>query len=974
MKQIVQKGIFIFLLFMKMNCVLSQQFYAKPITINTGLPSNSIYSILEDNQRYIWFTSDEGLIRYDGIHFQIFKSDQQSSFSGSGIMKDKWGRIWYQNFDGISYYVENNKLNELKKEGKTSYLPQQFTDKHLFTIGEKAFIIYDLKTLKRIKKIAISKMEIFTSLTYKGEYYFVMNDQLFKITKELKLKKYLDLPLNNRDFPILFSSDKKLFFLKKNAQESSIWEIINNDLVLKTILPKNTIIQNCRLLDSTFYVATTNGIYTYSSNTGKSINHHLTGKNISDVIIDSKKNYWFSSTLDGLLIVPDLDIIQYNFTDFSPLRIIPYEKDILISTKKGEIRAFNEKNQTNKVIYNSTPNSEIYYTYLNNKKNEFHYVSSDGLTYFNTINEKNSCTKFNFAIKQIIQIDEKYSAFAATGSSGFYVHKKDLKTISKFDKYITQLVKREEGDYIFYNIGLSLRGKSILFDAISETVYIATNTGLFSWKKGILKEITNKNKPFYFSKLIKWDNVILAVGPKGIIETFTPLTKKQKKRLKDLLQIENINQIKIYDNRLMIRTRSRICVFRKNKSTITKQVTYFDLTNRECLDFTFVNNSIWLVLSDGLIKWNLNQGSKKSKNGIFSVKQLKVNNRIVPLKTKKSFSYKQNNIQIEFALLDYGIKTIESVYYQINDSKWQIIDPAIRALNFPSLNYGDYTIKFKGEIKGEIVDFEELKFTIEDPFWATTWFLGLMVLSGLILSSIYFRYQIRMIRIKNSLINDKIKLESNLSKSLLTSIKSQMNPHFIFNALNTIQAYIYLNDKKNAGSYLTKFSKLTRSILDMSEKEKISLKDEITALKLYLDLEKMRFQGDFEYDIIAKNISKESIFIPSMLIQPYVENAVKHGLLHSTEFKKLVVEFTLDDNYLVIEIDDNGVGRKRSEEINLKRFDQHESFSSKANEKRLELLNSISEIGVQFEDKLDDDNRSLGTKVILKIRINNGEN
>lgn len=974
MRQLVQKGIFIFLLFMKMNCVLSQQFYAKPITITTGLPSNSIYSIIEDNQRYIWFTSDEGLIRYDGIHYQIFKSDQQSSFSGSGIMQDKWGRIWYQNFDGISYYVENNKLNELKKEGKTNYLPQQFTDKYLFTLGEKAIIIYDLKTLKRIKKITIAKMEIFTSLIFKGEYYFVLNNQLFKITKELELKKQLDLPLNNKDFPILFSSNNKLFFLKKNPQESAIWEIIKTELKLKTILPKSTIIQNCKLLDSTFYVATTNGIYTYSSNTGKSLNHYLIGKNISDVIIDSKNNYWFSSTLDGLLIVPNLDIIQYNFTDFSPLRIIPYDKDILISTKKGEVRAFNEKNQTNKVIYNSTLNSEIYYTYLNNKKNEFHYVSSDGLTYFNTINEKNSCTKFNFAIKQIIQIDEKYSAFAATGSSGFYVHKKELKKSSKFDKYITQLIKREEGDYIFYNIGLSLRGKSILFDALSETVYVTTNTGLFSWKKGVLKEIKNNNNPFYFSKLIKWDNVILAVGPKGIIETFTPLTKKQKNRLKGLLEIENIKQTKIYDNLLIIRTRSRICVFRKNKSNITKQLTYFDLTNRECLDFTFVNNSIWLVLSDGLIKWNLNQGAKKSENGVFSVKQLKVNNQIVPLKTKKSFSYKQNNIQIEFALLDYGIKTIESVYYQINDGKWQIIDPAIRALNFPSLNYGDYTIKFKGEIKGEIVDFEELKFTIEDPFWATTWFLGCMVLSGLILSSIYFRYQIRMIRIKNSLINDKIKLESNLSKSLLTSIKSQMNPHFIFNALNTIQAYIYLNDKKNAGSYLTKFSKLTRSILDMSEKEKISLKDEITALKLYLDLEQMRFQGDFEYEIIAININKDSIFIPSMLIQPYIENAVKHGLLHSTEFKKLVVEFTLDDNYLVIEIDDNGVGRKRSEEINLKRFDQHESFSSKANEKRLELLNSISEIGVQFVDKYDSDNRSLGTKVILKIRINNGEN
>jgi LytS/YehU family sensor histidine kinase len=199
-----------------------------------------------------------------------------------------------------------------------------------------------------------------------------------------------------------------------------------------------------------------------------------------------------------------------------------------------------------------------------------------------------------------------------------------------------------------------------------------------------------------------------------------------------------------------------------------------------------------------------------------------------------------------------------------------------------------------------------------------------------------------------------------------------MNPHFIFNALNTIQSYIYLNEKDNAILYLVKFSDLTRMILEMSNHEKISLADEIKTLMLYLDLEKMRFEDTLFFDVfIAENIVADNIKIPSMLIQPYVENAVKHGLLHKKDDRKLFIRFTHEDDILTVEIDDNGIGRKKSQLINAARKNKHESFSTIANQKRLELLNLgfNDHIGIEIIDKSDEKKQASGTKVILRIPL-----
>ena len=191
-----------------------------------------------------------------------------------------------------------------------------------------------------------------------------------------------------------------------------------------------------------------------------------------------------------------------------------------------------------------------------------------------------------------------------------------------------------------------------------------------------------------------------------------------------------------------------------------------------------------------------------------------------------------------------------------------------------------------------------------------------------------------------------------------------MNPHFIFNALNTIQSYVYCNDKNSASNYLGKFSDLMRKILDNSRNEKITLEEEINVLQLYIDIERARFGDRFFARIDTDpGLDTENIFIPPMLIQPYAENAIKHGLLHQSGEKRLLIRISksTDQKYTEIIIDDNGIGREKSIKINKKRVEHH-SFATAANERRIDLINQLHDKKIMLEiiDKKNADGIAAG--------------
>lgn len=220
----------------------------------------------------------------------------------------------------------------------------------------------------------------------------------------------------------------------------------------------------------------------------------------------------------------------------------------------------------------------------------------------------------------------------------------------------------------------------------------------------------------------------------------------------------------------------------------------------------------------------------------------------------------------------------------------------------------------------------------------------------------------------------RIEIEQKATESELKALKSQMNPHFMFNALNSIQEQFMYGDKLKANEQMGNFTYLTRQILSVSGKKKINLSTEIEILNKYLELEKMRFSEDFSYDInLSDSIDEDYHQIPPMLIQPFVENSIKHGLLHKTGNKKLSIAFDLDEaeENLICIVEDNGIGREKSAEIKNKRIQQHESFSTSATEERLRLLSNglLDKNYITYEDLQDQNNQAAGTRVTITIPL-----
>lgn len=252
--------------------------------------------------------------------------------------------------------------------------------------------------------------------------------------------------------------------------------------------------------------------------------------------------------------------------------------------------------------------------------------------------------------------------------------------------------------------------------------------------------------------------------------------------------------------------------------------------------------------------------------------------------------------------------------------------------------------------------------------------VGLLVLC----MALFYIYQIRLKKraelaeIQLQKAKETLQLERKLSQAELNTIRSQMNPHFLFNAFNSIQEYIILNERELASDYLGKFSDLMRLFLDQSRQKTIVLEDEIETLSLYLDLEKIRFEETLQITIHCDEILDTShIEIPPMLIQPFIENSLKHGLATKIGTKKINVSFTKNNNYLTCTVEDNGVGRKQAALINEQKMRKHKSFATSATQNRIDLLNVGKEnkINIKITDLYNAEGETTGTRVLINIPI-----
>lgn len=324
--------------------------------------------------------------------------------------------------------------------------------------------------------------------------------------------------------------------------------------------------------------------------------------------------------------------------------------------------------------------------------------------------------------------------------------------------------------------------------------------------------------------------------------------------------------------------------------------------------------------------------------------------------------YNQNYLTINMASLDFtNSEKIKYKYLLAGlNNKWINNGNQSTAI-FTNLAPGTYHLKVKASNSDGVWNSspKELTIIIRPPFWKSWWFFSISLLA--ISFGIYSLTKVVREQIKFR--EKTIELEQRL-------LLSQMNPHFIFNSLTAIQSYIFRNDPKSAGKYLASFAKLVRLILENSRNKYTTIGKEIKTLEHYLELQALRFDEKFEFAIEADpEIERESMTIPPMLTQPFIENAIEHGLTSVAGKGHIVIRYLLNDDLILIEVEDDGIGINKAMELQKEGQKSHISLATKISKERLENLNKLEKgkISMDIVDLANIDKSQHGTKVTFKI-------
>lgn len=341
-----------------------------------------------------------------------------------------------------------------------------------------------------------------------------------------------------------------------------------------------------------------------------------------------------------------------------------------------------------------------------------------------------------------------------------------------------------------------------------------------------------------------------------------------------------------------------------------------------------------------------------------------------PLPQKLILPYDKNNLSFDF--VGISMPNPHGVRYQWilegNDKQWTP-ETVLQTATYSNLEPGHYTFKVKARNGDGVWNATEqaYEFTVLAPFWKTWWFKILLIIGSVLSVVAVFSWRINRIKRVNEEERNKLELQKNIAELEQKALRLQMNPHFIFNALNSIQAYITKNETADAKRHLAKFSKLMRQILESSRSQYISIEEEIAILKNYLDLEKLSSGVSFEYTVATdETLEMSQAAIPPMVIQPFVENAVIHGV-DKRQGGKINIQFKITGDKIVCEVKDNGIGINASKRIKHQAEQQHTSAGIQITEQRLKLLLGPSVVQpVEYID-LSEQSGQTGTKVIIHL-------
>lgn len=956
----------------------AQQPVSRMLDYSAGLPSNTVYNILQDAKGYMWIAHEKGLSRYNGQTLIHYSNNMLQSRGLSNLSEDELGRIWCQNFSGDLFYTSNQQLllnKELKSLG--NYVPvAMYQGKKLVTIRNHKLILMDVETGKLDEFDKEGGAYAYANVLCSGDELYAVKEMGYAITYYKSLKQVWTVPLTPDIHPYIMAKvGRKLVVFPRMGTDK--YMIIENGQVQSTgSLQLNTIIQNVSVIENKVWISTTDGAYCYDQNLGILNNGHpyFSDCNISSVVGDSEGSLWFGTLNKGVIVVPNLEVRLASSLNMSLTTASFFHSINKVITGSGNNQIFEVHPATlqPRLLRELKIKTDVIHIY-NDVANDRIWVASDQLY---VIRGATNSIEFQSPIpmKDVAYLENGYYALASPEGIGLLRLDGDTS-----DQSMALMLTGKTIPWIGYRQllpGSEGRARTVAWDPVSRTLYGSNYKGLFSWTKGrVQTTYTHKGEQIYASS-------ILTKGGKAYVGTFSGklLIIEGGKIIR---VIENFNgtggqsvlKVKATGDHLWVLFES--AVVRYNILTGENQAfTVSDgLPNTEIKDIAAGNGMVYLATRAGLVYFSEGLKKKKSSPRLY-VEKLTVNLKPA-IKTGEIYELRtnENNLEISLSVISFRNNAGIRILYNINNRQWIELGGAGRVLNLVGLAPGNYDVRFKAVTTDgrEIMAAEHLKFKIAAPMYTRWWFILLVLILIAALVFYFMRFRIYELKKEAEFKSAKERLERELQISTLASIKSQMNPHFVFNALNTVQSFIFTNERENATDYLSKFSELTRMILDMSNKEKIPLAEEIKALTLYLELEKKRFEDSIQYQIIVnENISPEMVQIPSMLIQPYVENAIKHGLLHKRGDRKIKIEILKEGNAVIVFIDDNGIGRKKSQELKALKPSSHRSFASEANKRRLQLLNQGREntIDIEYLDKLDSYGNSLGTMVVLVIPLN----
>ncbi len=354
------------------------------------------------------------------------------------------------------------------------------------------------------------------------------------------------------------------------------------------------------------------------------------------------------------------------------------------------------------------------------------------------------------------------------------------------------------------------------------------------------------------------------------------------------------------------------------------------------------------------------------------ITSFKVYNAEVPKSTNDGdtiyLDYDDNFFSFEFASLDYvnSSKNKYSYFLENYDKKWITALQGKRFAEYTNVEPGEYIFRLIGSNNDGIWNKEgiAIHIIIYPPWYKTIYFKIGFVLALIASIWIFIYLRVRKLRKKHKIEKEVLAIQKQLFELEQKSLRLQMNPHFIFNSLNSIQSFILENDIDKALFYLSKFSQLMRLILSNSSKSFVSIKDELKALQYYIEIEKLRFDDKFDYEIIVDEEIDEDFFgVPPLVIQPYVENSIIHGLINKKEKGFLSIELKmLEDNILCI-IQDNGIGIEAADKIREKSGITHKSKGMNITKERLEILSKTKEYSIKIIDLKDEKGNPIGTRI-----------